>query len=116
MSIESLNKQYWPDTKNFADFKGKVVPFSGTALTLDDDMNGLILRSDGNSPVTLTVPSDLSVGFNCGFIMYGTGSLTLSPGGGMTNRSGKTALSSQYTSGSIFVPKAGDFLVGGDFA
>lgn len=116
MSIESLNKQYWPDTKSFADLKGKVVPFSGAALTLDEDMNGLIFRSDGASAVTVTVPSSLPLGFNCGFIMYGAGTVTLSPGAGMTNRSAKTALSTQYQSGSIFVAKAGEFLAGGDFA
>lgn len=115
MSIESLNKSYH-ETKLFADLKGKIVPFSGAALTLDDDMNGMILRSDGASAVTVTVPSTLSVGFNCGFIMFGAGTVTLSPGAGMTNRSAKTALSTQYQSGSILVAKAGEFLVGGDFA
>lgn len=109
MSIESKNRLY-------ADFLGKIVPFSGAALTLDEDMNGLIIRSDGASPLTVTVPSTLPVGFNCGFVMYGAGTVTLAPGAGMTNRSAKTALSTQYQAGSLMVMKAGEFVVGGDFA
>lgn len=116
MSIESLRPPHDGAIPQYADFLGRIVPFSGAALTLDEDMNGMILRSDGASAVTVTVPSTLPLGFNCGFIMYGAGTVTLSSGGGMTNRSGKTALSIQYQAGSIFVAKSGEFIVGGDFA
>lgn len=116
MSIESQRHPHDGSIPQHADFLGRVVPFSGTAVTIDQDMSGMLLRSDGNSPVTVTVPSTLPVGFNMGFIMYGTGTLTLAPGAGATNRSGKTALAAQYQSGSIFVAKVGEYIVGGDFA
>lgn len=116
MSIESRRHPHNGAIPQHADFLGRVVPFSGAAITLDEDMNGMILRSDGAGAVTVTVPSSLPLGFNCGFIMYGAGTVTLSAGAGMTNRSAKTAISSQYQSGSIFVAKAGEFITGGDFA
>lgn len=115
MSIESRKGPHGIVPQH-ADFLARITPFSGTTLTLDEDMNGMVLRSDGASNVTVTVPSTLPLGFNCGFMMYGAGTVTLSAGGGMTNRSAKTALSTQYQSGSLLVSKAAEFIVGGDFA
>lgn len=115
MSIESHRQPHNGAIPQHADFLARIVPFSGAAITLDEDMNGMILRSDGASAVTVTVPSTLPLGYNVGFIMNGAGTVTLSPGGGMTNRSAKTALSTQYQAGSILVSKAGEFIVGGDF-
>ena len=71
------------------------------------------------------MPVDLYDGFNCGFIMYGAGTVTLAPAANAVNKSAKTALSTQYQAGSIMVAKrsgglgvspAVEFLVGGDFA
>lgn len=115
MSIESHRPPHQGATPQHADFLGRIVPFSSAAITLDEDMNGMILRSDGASAVTITVPSSLPIGYNVGFIVYGAGSVTLSAGGGMTNRSAKTAMSTLYMAGSILVAKSGEFIVGGDF-
>lgn len=122
MSIESHRHPHNGAIPQHADFLGSVVPFSGANLTLGANMNGKMLRSDGNSNVTVTVPASLPVGFNCGFMMFGTGTITLAPGSGATNRSAKTALSAQYQAGSILVAKnntgltAAEYLAGGDFA
>ncbi|SCB37615.1 hypothetical protein GA0061098_1007152 [Bradyrhizobium shewense] len=108
----------------YADFRGNVVPFTGSfTLTIND--NGKIFRCDDTSNVTVSVPNDLYTGFNCGFIMYGTGTVTLAAAPHATNKSGKPALSIQYQSGGLMVTKRtggpgllGDieFVTGGDFA
>ncbi|QOZ69193.1 hypothetical protein [Bradyrhizobium arachidis] len=108
----------------YADFRGNVVPFTGSfTLTIND--NGKVFRCDDPSNVVVTVPSDLHTGFNVGFVMYNTGIVTLAAAPHAVNKSGKTALSTQYQSGSLMVMKRtggpgilGDieYLVGGDFA
>ncbi|MET4719248.1 hypothetical protein ABIF63_003354 [Bradyrhizobium japonicum] len=73
----------------------------------------------------MTVLNDLDAGFNVGFVIYNTGTVTLVAGGHAVNKSGKTALSTQYQAGSLFVMKRSggpgilgdiEFLAGGDFA
>lgn len=59
--------------------------------------------------------------FNCGFVTFNQGTVTLTSGQDTFNRSGRTTLSAQYQAGSIMVmkrrPQRGhEFLVGGDFA
>lgn len=105
---------------NYATGRGLIVPFTGNlAITRNDE--GKIFRSDDASNVTVTIPNDL----HDGFITYSTGTITLVPGMHVINRSGKTALSSQYLAGSLMVTKrsggAGvlgdiEFMTGGDFA
>ncbi|MGY3590125.1 hypothetical protein ACVIGB_010291 [Bradyrhizobium sp. USDA 4341] len=109
----------------YADFRGNVVPFIGN-LTVTRSDAGKIFRCDDPANVTVTVPADLDTGFNVGFIAFNTGTITLAPGSGAANRSGKTVLSTQYqvgsfmvvnkTGGDFGVPPKIDFLVGGDFA
>lgn len=117
MSIESQRHPHDGSIAQHADLLATVVPFSGSTLTLNDNMNGKVMRADFAGAVTVTVPSTLSLGFNCGIAVWGTGgSLSLSAGGGMSNRTGKTALAAQYQTGSVAVLKSGEFVVGGDFA
>lgn len=108
----------------YADLRGRIVPFS-SSFTLTPEHNGAIFRHDGSSNVTVTVPNTLDDGFNVGFAMFNTGTITVAAGAGATNRSGKTALSTQYQCGSMLVMKRVqvdavqatiEFLVGGDFA
>ncbi|MCK1619557.1 hypothetical protein IVA96_23870 [Bradyrhizobium sp. 159] len=109
---------------DYAKQRGFIVPFTGNLVITRND-EGKIFRSDDTSNVTVTVPNDLHDGFNIGFMTYSTGTITLVPGPHVINRSGKTALLSQYLAGSLMVTKrsGGDgvfgdieFLVGGDFA
>ncbi|MBR0793977.1 hypothetical protein JQ615_01095 [Bradyrhizobium jicamae] len=109
----------------YANLRGRVVPFTGSfTLSLDD--NGKLFRCDDSNNVVVTVPGFLHDGFNVGFIVYGAGTVTLAANPLRANNlSGKTALSTQYQAGSVLVTKAIndadafgsiEFLTGGDFA
>lgn len=109
---------------DYAKQRGLVVPFTGNlAITRNDE--GKIFRSDDASNVTVTIPNDLHDGFNIGFITYSTGTITLVAGPHVTNKSGRSALPSQYLAGSLMVTKRSggpdvlgdiEFMTGGDFA
>jgi hypothetical protein len=98
-----------------------LVDLAGSYTLKNDDM-GSVFRNDSTSNYTVVVPNTLIGGFSAGFTIFSTGTITLSTGASATNRSAKTALSTQYGSGSVFVAKqnsaetAAEFLVGGDFA
>lgn len=105
---------------DYAAFRGNIVAFT-ESFTLTRSDAGKIFRCESASNVTVTVPGDLPEGFNCGFVMYAAGTVTIAAGVGASNKSGKTGLSTQYQSGSLLVSKRTaegqhDFLVGGDFA
>ncbi|WP_234678912.1 hypothetical protein [Bradyrhizobium monzae] len=103
----------------------QVVPFTGS-FTLKSEDIGKLFRCDDTANVTVTVPPDLHSGFSAGFLQYSTGTVTLVAANNASNKSGKTALSSQYQGGSILVTKrsggdfgvivTNEFVVGGDFA
>lgn len=108
-----------PNGEDHELFKGKVFPLSGS-YTLSQSDNGKLFRSDSASNITLTIPAGLSEGFTVAVAMFGAGTVTASAGAGATNRSSKSALSTQYQVGSILVMKntgsAAEFVLGGDFA
>jgi hypothetical protein len=109
---------------DYATQRGKITTWPSTPtgdFTLERSHEGSIFRYEGSANITVTVPGDLPEGFNCGFLMYSTGTITLAAGIGAVNKSAKTALSTQYQTGSLMVSKATgfkahEFLVGGDFA
>jgi hypothetical protein len=82
-------------------------------LTLTDEHNGKILRFTAEA--TVTVPSTLTAGFNVGIINYSAAVVDVAAGDGATNRSSTSELATQYTMGSLFVPVATEFMLGGDF-
>lgn len=101
-------------------FYTDVVPFTGNR-TLSADDNGKVLRCDDASSVTVMVPRDLPECFTCGFLMWGAGTVTVSAGSGATKRSTTSALSTQYSGGSVLVAKNADdasaeFILNGGFA
>ena len=83
----------------YTNFYGAVVVCS-SAPVITVDANGKIFRYDGSGNVNVTVPATLPVGFNVGFVMFGTGTITLVAGTGATNRSAKVALGRSIMSGS----------------
>lgn len=109
------------DAFGFAAEKGNVEGFTG-ARTLRSEDNGKVLRCDDASNVIVTIPNDLPQGFNIGFAMWGAGTVTITAASGATNRSSKSALSTQYQVGALLVLKQPDggavaeFVLGGDFA
>ena len=105
---------------DYATQLGNVQGFTG-AKTLSSSDNGKIFRCDDGSNVIVTVPNNLSVGFNVSFSPWGAGTVTVAAASGATNRSGKTALGTQYQAGSLVVVKNADgasaeYLLNGDFA
>jgi hypothetical protein len=103
-----------------ANLRGNIVSLT-EGFTLSPSDEGKLFRCENTANIVITVPGTLPEGFNCGFIMWSTGTITLTPTVGVVNRSGKTALTTQYQSGSLMVIKfmghaKHDFLVGGDFA
>ena len=108
----------------YATLRGNIIPFTGNFTLRNEDAGKIFLCND-TANVTVTVPRDLIDGFNVGFVMYSTGTVTLAAAAGVVNKSGKTALSTQYQAGSLMVMKrigpdgvlgGHEFLVGGDFA
>jgi hypothetical protein len=101
----------------YASDLGNVRPFTGDrTLTLED--NGLLLRCDDNSNVTVSVPGNLPEGFNVGVWRWGTGTVTFAAVSGSTKRSSETQVTSQYGLGSVTVAKnvgdvAAEFTLGG---
>ncbi|RXH23310.1 hypothetical protein XH99_31860 [Bradyrhizobium nanningense] len=101
-------------------FYTDVVPFTGNR-TLNADDNGKVLRCDDASNVTITVPRNLPECFTCGFLTWGAGTVTVSAGSGATKRSTTSALSTQFSGGSVLVAKNADdvsaeFILSGGFA
>lgn len=99
---------------------GNMEGFTGNRTLVPDD-NGKVLRCDDPSNVTITVPGTLPSGFNVGFAMWGAGTVTVAAGSGATKRSSTSALSTQYSLGSVLVGKNNDlasaeFVLGGGFA
>jgi|tagenome__1003787_1003787.scaffolds.fasta_scaffold19713177_1 hypothetical protein len=110
---------------NYATDRGLIVPFTGNLSITRNDEGKIFLCTD-TSNVSVSIGTDLHTGFNVGFVMYSTGTITLAASPHVVNRSGKTVLSTQYQTGSLMVMQrtGGNFgvtadieyLTGGDFA
>ncbi|MGJ4932186.1 hypothetical protein ACQR1I_35385 [Bradyrhizobium sp. HKCCYLS2038] len=109
---------------SLAQCRGLIVPFTGNLrITRNDE--GKIFRCDDTSNVTVTFDNDLATGFNCGFIKYNTGNVTLGASPNVTNLLGRTVLFTRYDTGSIMVTQRTEvdavqrlieYMVGGDFS
>ncbi len=77
------------------------------SLTLEGRHNGLVLRSDSDFGVTVTVSRYLPEGFTCAVAQWGNGTVTVAEAGS-TNQSGTTATSAQYNMLSLIVVKNAD--------
>lgn len=91
---------------------------SGTSYTLQSTDNGKIVDCTSASAVTVTVPSGLGAGFECGILQRGAGQVTTSPSGGVTvsNRQSFTKTAGQYGLISLIAPVADTFILTGDGA
>jgi hypothetical protein len=91
---------------------------SGTTYVLQASDNGKIVDCTSASAVTITVPSGLDVGFDCGVLQRGAGQVTIVPGDGVTlnNRQGFTKTAGQYALVALVSPEADIFVLVGDGA
>jgi hypothetical protein len=112
-TIDQPDNQYASGWANVQSFVGN--------YTLQVSDNGKLLRCDDTSNVTVTVPGNLPTGFNVGFAMWGTGTVTVAAGAGATKRGSGATIGTQYESGHVHVGKNADgnsaeFILGGSFA
>ena len=94
-----------------------IVAESGTSRTLSSSDDGIILQCTSNSAVTITVPTDLDVGFTITIIQVGTGQITLSASGTtINNRQSHTKTAGQWAIVSLIQRTANNFVLAGDTA
>jgi hypothetical protein len=95
---------------------------SGTTYTLALSDAGSAVEFTSASAVTVTVPPDSSVAFPVGTVIellqYGTGTLTIAAGAGVTIRSANNLLSArtQYSVLSLRKRAANEWVLAGDLA
>lgn len=70
---------------------------SGTTYTLQESDNGLYVTCDNGSGVTVTIPSGLSVGFNCLVAQLGAGQVSFTTSSStLHNENSHTKIAGQY--------------------
>jgi hypothetical protein len=72
------------DAGEIEQYLAKIVNDATTARTLAATDTGTVIIFTGSSAITVTLPNNLSVGFNCTIIQSGTGQVTFSAAGGAT--------------------------------
>jgi hypothetical protein len=89
---------------------------SDTSYTVKSSDNGKVIVFTSGSAVSVTVPSNLGVGFNCSIIQYGTGQVSVSAGAGATMRLRASAnkTGGQYAAASLISVVANEYLFTGD--
>ena len=88
----------------------------GTTYSLAASDNGKVITLNNASAITLTVPVNLAVGFNCMIVQKGAGVVTISPTSPVTvtNRSGGTKTAGQNAIVTIISIETNKFITGGD--
>jgi hypothetical protein len=82
------------------------------SLTASD--NGKIIQSTSASAITITIPSNLPIGFNCTVVQWGAGQITFS--GTYINRGGFTKTASQYSVASILHLGSNNIIISGEMS
>ena len=91
---------------------------AGTTYTLQASDFGKILKFTSSNAITLTVPHNLVIGFNCTVIQNGSGQITFSNNGSSTlyNRQSHTKTAGQYAVVKLTSCVADTFILSGDTA
>lgn len=88
---------------------------TGTTYTVLTSDNGNIVTLNNASPVTVTVPSGLGVGFHCQLIQKGAGQATFSASSTtINNRQGHNKTAGQHSIVTLEADVADNFYLGGD--
>lgn len=89
----------------------------GTTYTLVPTDVGKVVTLNNASAITLTVPSGLSVGFNCVIVQLGAGQVTVTPSGAtVNNRQSHTKIAGQFAVATIVSHITNAFIFSGDTA
>jgi hypothetical protein len=102
-------------------FDDSVVPsmqVSATSYTLSADDFGQVRAFTSASPVTVTVPKNLGIQFQCVLVQLGAGQVTVSPASGVTvsNRLSQSKTAGQYAAISLLAVGVDQFVLCGDAA
>jgi len=89
---------------------------TGTTYTLAQTDNGKVVTLTNASPITLTINSGLTAGFNCMIVQNGAGTVTIAAGSSVTilNRSNYNKTGGQYAVVTIVSTASNTFITGGD--
>lgn len=89
---------------------------SVTSYTLSISDYGKVLTFDNSSPVLVTVPIDLPIGFACEIIQIGAGLVTVSPAGGVSLNSfqARVSLAGQYAAATLVSYNTNTFIFTGN--
>jgi hypothetical protein len=89
---------------------------TGTTYTLAQTDNGKVVTLTNASPITLTINSGLTAGFNCMIVQNGAGTVTIAAGASVTilNRSNYNKTGGQYAVVTIVSTASNTFITGGD--
>ena len=90
---------------------------TGTTYTLLASDSGKIVTMDNGSPMTVTVPAGLPIGFRCQVMRLGAGSCTLSntgqTGALIFSRTSAYSITAQYGSASVFEYASNNYCIDG---
>lgn len=116
---DKITYEIYKASYNAATEIGNIESFTGSFRLKNED-NGKVFRCEDAGNVTITVPSNLIEGFNCGAVQWSTGTITWAFTNGAVKRAGGSATSAQYQRGSLIVLKnvdgaSAECVVGGDF-
>jgi hypothetical protein len=104
-----------PTSGTIATMAATVNAQTGTSYTLSETDNGKVITLNSPSPITLTVPSGLSVGFNCLVVQLGTGAITFTASSTtINNRGTNTKTAGLYAIATIVSYTSNTFITSGD--
>jgi hypothetical protein len=111
----TINNPVSFNNKTIAGGSAAVNAQTGLTYTLLQSDNGRVITMSNASAITLTIPANLTAGFNCMIVQYGAGTVTI-VGSGVTvvNRSNYTKTGGQYAIVTIVSPVLNTFITGGD--
>ena len=105
------------DGETILGFNASINLETGTAYTILASDNGTVLVFNNGSPVTVTVPSGLGVGFNCSIIQRGAGQVSFSASGTTINNSQlHTKISGRHGVATLISYDTNLFVLAGDTA
>lgn len=88
------------------------------SFTVDENMCEAVLQCDSASPIAVTLPKNLPIGFACMVQQAGAGAVTFAAASGatMVNRLSATGVAGQYGVVLLYVHKGTEWLLSGDAA
>lgn len=102
-------------TPNYTTSERRLNISTSTSYTLSEIDNGNIVRITNAAPITLNVPTGLSIGFSCEIIQGGLGDITLTEVGTTINSYGSLkTIAGRYASASILCDSTNIFTLAGN--